>query len=260
MDEKKLILFPILSGLALIAILLAFLAPVYLLGGDITLIIGLFCFYVAAYFVVIFFNSALVYAVGQKIDGKSVSIMGSISFALSRLPSILGWAFIAATVGLILSILDSIAREQKGIGAIIARIIISIIGMGWALATYFVVPIIVFEGTGPLSAIRRSIDLIKKSWGEQAIGSIGIGGAFFILYLIGIIAIGISFFVLPVTMIIIIPLVICYFGVLFILQGALQGIFVTELYRYSATGQAVVFKDEIEAIRSKIKGPSQQVK
>jgi hypothetical protein len=255
MGEKKLLVFPLISGLALIAIFISFLLPAFAFNNDAILIAALFAFYLAAYFIVIFFNSALVHAVSQKIEGKEVSITGSISFTFSKIFSILGWAIIAATVGLILSMLRSQAQKNGGIGAIVASIAISIVGMAWSLATFFVVPIIVFEGAGPISAIRRSIDLIKKSWGEQMIGSIGIGGFFLILYLIGIGAILLSIFVLPQIMIVTIPLVVVYFAVLFILQGALEGIFVTELYRYSTTGQAVVFKDEIEAIRSSIKGP-----
>ncbi len=250
MSEKKLMVFPLLSGLALIAIFIAFLLPAYALNSDVVMIGALFAFYLVAYFVVIFFNSALVYAVGEKIDNKEVSIGGSISFALSRIVSIVGWSIVAATVGLILSMLRSQASKGRGIGAIVASLAISVIGMAWSFATFFVVPIIVFEGQGPFSAIRKSIDLVKKSWGEQAIGGLAIGGFFFILYALGIGLALLTAFVLPDALIVVIPVVIALFAVVFILQTALEGVFITELYRYSTTGQAVVFKDEIEAIKN----------
>ena len=250
MSEKKLLVFPLLSGLALIAIFIAFLLPAYALNSDIAMIAALFAFYLVAFFIVIFFNSALVFAVGEKIDGKEVSIGASISFALSRIVGIVGWSIVAATVGLILSMLRSQASKGRGIGAIVASLVISVIGMAWSFATFFVVPIIVFEGQGPFSAIRRSIDLVKNSWGEQAIGGLAIGGFFFIIYILGIGLALLTAFVFPGALIFVIPAVIVLFAVVFILQTALEGVFITELYRYSTTGQAVVFKDEIEAIKN----------
>jgi len=263
MSEKKLLAFPIISGLALIAIFIAFLLPAYALNSDIVMIGTLFAFYLVAYFVVIFFNSALVYAVGEKIDNKEVSIGGSISFALSRIVSIVGWSIVAATVGLILSMLRSQASKRGGLMGIAASLVISVIGMAWSFATFFVVPIIVFEGQGPFSAIRKSIDLVKKSWGEQAIGGLAIGGVFFILYILGVGALLACAYFLPEALIIVGPLVLAFLAVVFILQTALEGVFITELYRYSTTGQAVVFKDEIDAIKNSFQpkapqAPSQQ--
>jgi len=49
---------------------------------------------------------------------------------------------VAATVGLILRIIG----ERSDV---IGKLIIGLIGAGWSIATYFVVPIIAFEDVGP---------------------------------------------------------------------------------------------------------------
>jgi Family of unknown function (DUF6159) len=40
----------------------------------------------------------------------------------------------------------------------------------WAVATFFVLPIMIVEGVGVNGAFNRSKALMKKTWGEQVIG------------------------------------------------------------------------------------------
>ena len=103
MSEKKLLFFPLISGIFLIALLLSFIAPIFVFNSDAPLILFSAIFYFLSYFVIIFFNTSLVHAVNNKIEGKPVSLMESISFSFTRILNIIGWAAIAATVGMILS-------------------------------------------------------------------------------------------------------------------------------------------------------------
>ena len=142
MEDKKLLLFPAISSIVLIAVLISFIGPALLVDSDIVSY-GLFAlFYFASYATIIFFNSSLIYAASKKMDGQPVTLGESISFSMSRLVNILSWAAIAATVGMILGILRGQADEGKGIGAVIAKIVIGLIGLAWSLATYFVVPVL----------------------------------------------------------------------------------------------------------------------
>ena len=68
-------------------------------------------------------------------------------------------------------------RRSNGVLAGWERIIIRLVGLTWAVATYFVVPILAAEGTGPITALRRSVDLLKKSWGEGLTGNFVINAA-----------------------------------------------------------------------------------
>ena len=81
-------------------------------------------------------------------------------------------------------------RERGGIaGAIVA----ALGGMAWNIITFLVVPVLVVEGVGPIGAIKRSAGLLKKTWGEQVIGSAGIGLVFGLLGLaVGVVGIGLG--------------------------------------------------------------------
>ena len=43
----------------------------------------------------------------------------------------------------------------------LGRIVTSLVGLAWNLATYLVVPVLVIEGVGPVEAIKRSAGLLK---------------------------------------------------------------------------------------------------
>ncbi len=54
---------------------------------------------------------------------------------------------------------------------VVAALVARLAGVAWALATFFVVPVLAFEGLGPEAALRRSAALVRERWGE------GVGGA-----------------------------------------------------------------------------------
>src|SRR5690606_40814523 len=52
------------------------------------------------------------------------------------------------------------------------------IGLAWTLATFLVVPVLVSQNVGPIEALKESVSLLKRSWGENLAGNVGIGLAF----------------------------------------------------------------------------------
>jgi hypothetical protein len=79
LSEKKLLLFPLFSGIVLVILFALILVPTVFIPNNVIvgmMIIALvFLDYLASYFAVIFFNSALVHATRTKIENKSVSLM-----------------------------------------------------------------------------------------------------------------------------------------------------------------------------------------
>ena len=57
------------------------------------------------------------------------------------------------------------------------RSVASMFGVAWSIATFLAVPVLVVEGVGPIEAVKRSTQLLKKTWGEQIAGNLGIGAA-----------------------------------------------------------------------------------
>jgi hypothetical protein len=238
MDDKKLLVFPVLSGIVTILVILTFVLPLLVSGalmgisaaGPIAYYGILFLFYVVSYFVVIFFNTALISCVNAKLNGKDMSVGEGLSNSAKHLPAILGWAILSATVGLVLHILE----ERSGL---IGQIVLSIIGGAWALVTYFVVPVLILEDKGVFESLGESFALIKKTWGESIVGSAGMAVVFVI---IGVLAALLVFATLLLGNAVIFGAALVLFLVLLVLLAvvyyAMQGIFVTALYTYAKTG------------------------
>ena len=238
MDDKKLLVFPVLSGIVTILVILTFVLPLLVSGalmgisaaGPIAYYGILFLFYVVSYFVVIFFNTALISCVNAKLNGKDMSVGEGLSNSAKHLPAILGWAILSATVGLVLHILE----ERSGL---IGQIVLSIIGGAWALVTYFVVPVLILEDKGVFESLGESFALIKKTWGESIVGSAGMAVVFVI---IGVLASLLVFATLLLGNAVIFGAALVLFLVLLVLLAvvyyAMQGIFVTALYTYAKTG------------------------
>ncbi|MDP3565467.1 MAG: DUF6159 family protein [Methanoregula sp.] len=238
MDDKKLLVFPLLSGVVSLIVLLTFALPLLITDsfmsmsglGPVMYYGLLFVFYVVSYFVVIFFNTALITCVSARLNGKEATINDGLSNAVKHFGSILVWALISATVGLILQILE----DKAGF---IGQIAATLIGGAWGLVTFFVVPILILEDKGVVDSMKDSVSLIKKTWGESIVG----GGSIFLVFLvIGIVAcIGIfGIFVISQSFLLAIALLIIVVAVLAIVASAMQGIFVTALYTYAKTGTA----------------------
>lgn len=135
-----------------------------------------FSFYFCNYFVIVFFNTALV-ACAMKIMAGEVPTVGyGLKVAMKRLPQIMAWAFVSAIVGMIL---NAIENSHEKVGQIIAWIL----GAGWMILTFFVVPVIAVEGVGPFKAIKTSVSTLKEAWGDSIRGNFSMGLMTFIVTL-----------------------------------------------------------------------------
>jgi uncharacterized protein DUF6159 len=196
---------------------------------------GLFLLYVANYFVIVFFNVALVGVANSRLAGGTWTFRDGMELAWARKGTILQWALVAATVGMILKTLE----ERMGL---LGRIVMRIIGVAWALACYFVVPVLAFEDLTPIQAIKRSSKLFKETWGEKVVGGFSFSLVFFLLSLPGI-----GLFVLAMVaavdghsagiFLLGFAVMMVYFLLLSVVSSSVQGIFNAALYRYACFKQ-----------------------
>ncbi len=119
-------------------------------------------------FLSIFFNVALAGAAAAHFDGRPIGVREALGISWKRLGRIAQWSLLAAGVGLVL---DELASRIPGAG----RLASWLLGAAWSLATIFAVPLLAFEGTGPLETAKDSVRLIKGKWGEGITGLVGIG-------------------------------------------------------------------------------------
>ena len=248
--DKELIVFPILSTVAVLIVTASFALPMLFAGfadslfaGDsqvLGAIVG-FIFYVVQYFVIIFANSALVGAAMIRLRGGDPTVGDGFRIAFEHIGKILVYALISATVGMILRM---ISEKGKGIG----RFVSSIVGMAWNLATYLVVPVLVVEDCRPMEAVKRSANYLKKTWGEQIAGNFSVGLIFGLAFLLVIlIAVPVFYLVIMTESIALIVATAVVFLLVFVFLGlinsTLNGIYIAAVYRYAAEGETGGFFD-----------------
>ena len=119
-------------------------------------------------------------------------------------------------------------------------IVTSILGLAWNLVVFFVIPILILERTGPVTALKESTTMLKKTWGEKLILGLGIGVAMFVLGLILVIpfvlAIGFAVNSIWIGAILALLVTVVGFIALAIVSSALTAIYQTSLYLYARTG------------------------
>jgi len=144
-------------------------------------------FYVAGFAVVfvmtamaIFFNVALIHCALRAHTGETPSIRAGLAAAVSLLPQILGWALVTTTIGIVLNMITDALKDYLGfLGGLLG----GLLELSWAVITYFVVPVLVTEKVGPITAVKRSAAVLRSKWGESLAGEarIGLLGTLFFL-------------------------------------------------------------------------------
>jgi hypothetical protein len=260
-DDKELMVFPIVSAIGVVLVAVAFALPMLLAGvadgllaGGLGVfgIVALFFFYLATYFVIFFANSALVGAATIRLRGGDPTVGDGFRIAIRHVGAILGYAAISATVGVIMRILT---ERAGGLG----QLVISLIGLAWNVATFLVVPVLVVEEVGPLDAIKRSVSLLKGTWGEQIAGNLSISLIFVLLGLLALL-LGVPLIVLVASTQAVALIVLAAVLLIVVLVGlalvgsTLSGIFTAAVYHFAVTGETGgYFRQDLveEAFRSR---------
>jgi hypothetical protein len=251
--DKELMVFPILSFLACLVVLASFIVPAFVFipgvadffaegrnggeRGELQPLVyaGLLLFYFVNYFVVVFFNTALVSCALFRFNGGNPTVADGLRAAASRLPQIAAWALLAATVGMILR-----AIEEKV--DFVGKLVVSLIGLAWTVVTFLVVPVLAVEKLGPIAAVRRSTDLLRRSWGENLAGQFSLSAVGFLLGLPGILVVVLAGFLAAKTGSLVLALSIGGLGALYLIAlsiatSTIQQVFLAGLYLYAAQGK-----------------------
>jgi hypothetical protein len=250
-NDRSLVIFPILStAFALLALAAIWLPTAVVTGlsdgatfndGNPAYAIAVIATAYVSTFIAIFFNVALAACAVRSLRGEDTSVGDGLTAALRRIGPILGWSLVAATVGLILRVIED--RVPLG-----GKIAVWIAGAAWAIATFFVVPMIALEGAGPWRSLKRSVAVVKARWGEGAIGQVAISAVTGLVVLAIVVigaAGGFALFAAGLT-----PLAFAVAGiavaaviVVSIISSALNEIFRVAVYQYAVTGEAPVAFD-----------------
>lgn len=244
-QDKGLLVFPLLSALASVLLTVGFAVPFIVsdslraaFDGQNAAWVGAgvsFAFYLGQYFIISFANAALVGATLIRLRGGTPTYSAGLAVASRHIGALFVYALISATVGMVLR---SLAERAGFIG----RIIVSLLGAAWSIATFLVVPVLVSEELGPVDAISRSMALLKKSWGEQVVAGAGIGLVFNWLLLLSVLLFAggmwltAGVFNSPIATLPVVGLLLMWVLGLSLLRATLSGIFAAALYRFAAEG------------------------
>ncbi|MBI2665933.1 hypothetical protein HYX12_04895 [Candidatus Woesearchaeota archaeon] len=246
-QDKEILLFPLLSSIFSFILLLIFVLPFFLVvffeseevssAAPILVYGGIFIFYFLVTFFAIFFNAGVVHIAKTRFEGGDATFKDGIKAGFTHLGAIIKWALVSATIGLILNALESKARQEKGIGGIIAHIVITAI---------------VLKNIGPWEALKSSVSAIKKTWGESLIRFYGLG-----LIQGGFIFVGVIAFFIPGILLafffgsllfggIMIGLFTLYATIVGVIFSSANTIYNTALFIYADTGKVPkIFPPEV---------------
>ena len=137
----------------------------------------------------IFFNTAVVHCAAQYFRGESPSLREGLTRAWAVRWTVAKWGLVNATIGTVLLIAED---NIPGVGSLTG----SLLNMAWGLLTFFIVPVIVLEETDGLRpGLRQSGRVFRRTWGESASGTVGVGLALLPVGLAGAGALGYAYFV-----------------------------------------------------------------
>ena len=232
MQDKELMVLPLISG-SIMAAVVATLALGF--GLDTAkverhgwnLYLPSLLIYVVIYAIGIFFQAAVVAGATERMRGGDPTVGSALAAAGRRAGPILMWAIVAATAGMVIRMI----HDRIGF---VGKIVVSLLGAAWTLATFFVVPVLVFEDRSVRESFGRSVGLFKQTWGETVVGGTSLGAAATCAWLTLVAVAGLVAWLVGWIALVV-------FGVgailLMIFFSALEGVYVASLYRYATDGR-----------------------
>lgn len=216
--------------------------------------VTLFVYYLLVSIVSTYLGVALAAAAEQAIDGGKPTVSDGLAVARQRLGPIVQFSALNAIVGVIVSALRGGNDDGPNI---IGMILSSVIDMAWGVVTFLVVPVIAIKGVGAIDAIKESGSLLRKTFGEQLVGTGGMGLIMFLISLVvGAAGVGLTIllgelvggfgYVLGIALLFIGVAIVAVIG------STLTTIYKVAVYRYAETG-SVPDEFEIDLIRGAFK-------
>lgn len=238
--DSELLLVPVVATIVMVMLFGVFSIGMLISGiviaGESAATSGIM--FVAGVYLIASFSLALAQAVvtntvNERAHGRNATFAHSLGAAVRRFPALFVWALISATVGVVLRV---ISEQSERFG----RFGLRLLGAGWALATYFVVPAIIIDKKSALAALPHSTSVFRKAWGESLVTVVSLNLIFLVLHMLAILVFFGCFYVsveqsVPQLFVVAgIAYVIWLFGALSLKQ-VLDSVVVTLLYIYANT-------------------------
>lgn len=244
--DRSLALFPVISAVAIACAWVVVIGPgVALYATDVSKPVGIALWVVGGYvatFIGIYCNTALAAAAAEALEGRPAGVRDGFAAIRDRRGVIAQWALVQVTVGILLQLVQSLL-SQTPVGRVVATIFGALANAAWAIATFFVVPLIALEGVGPKDAITGSARLIRERWGEGLVGNGSIGGLVMLLGVLPAVGLGVlgaaAVGASTAGGVALIALAVVLFVAALIVGSTLTAIFRVALYRFASDDRVV---------------------
>lgn len=169
-NQKKLIVFPLAASIITLILLAFIVTPIttyektqialhknqahVIVWAYVIVLLFLF----VTHQVAIHFMAAMTHCVNQHFKGKPVKLSEGIKAANSHFIQLYNWNSYAGTIGIVINLTQRFLRPLSFYQKMFQ-------GLRWIIATYLVIPVIMANKTGPVKSIKRSAELIRKTWG-----------------------------------------------------------------------------------------------
>lgn len=250
--DRSLTLFPVLSFVTAAAAFVLVSAPGVAVAAVeeqewIAVPFLLVASYVAT-FATVYFNVALAGAAVKSMEGHDTNLGDGLAVARERRGLIAKWALVQWAVGLLIRVLQNLG-DRGGVGQLVSAVVSSLVGAAWAIASFFVIPVLALEGLGPKDALARSIAVIRERWGEGIVGHATIGGAVFLVGVLPALALGalgyVSLDAVPALGVALLAVAVLALIAVGVIGSALNVIFRLTLFRFATEGRGSgAFADE----------------
>ncbi len=226
-------LYPILSGIVGVGIM-AFTFLALFITVPLNFNNGYYVIYIAAFllaYILVTFLS-LLFLIGMLIgyrsvlDGQPMNIRESLSKAWEYKKQAFEWAIFYFIVTMIIR---AIERRFRGIASIL---IAAVASYAIAIATFFAIPVIIRNKTGPVETIKESTRFISKNFGRAFGGIIYVDLYTLVFTLGGLALIFLSlFFLLPILPLIL-TVAVALVGFILIVAGLIFNFIYINIYKY----------------------------
>lgn len=244
-SDKSLLAFPVISVVAAIVTMIIFFGggaavavainspwgalPLVIIGVYLLTVVGVFA------------SVALASCATEALEGRDTTVAQGISAARGRMKLIFAWAAVALFVGILISAIQSLLQQVAG--GVVSAIVGGLAGFAWAVATFFVIPVIAIEGLGPKEALKTSAHVVKERWGEGVVGSSAIGLiTFFVAILPAIVMMVLGFLLAGSSAVgggLLIAIGVLVFVIALLFQTTIMAVFRVALYRYATDDEVL---------------------
>ena len=231
--DREAYFYPILSGVVGVVIMTATFIALYLAvpfnfsnGNYVIYIVGFLIAYVVVSFLSIVFLMGMLIGYRSVLDGNPVSMRKSLSKAWEYKKQALEWAIFYFIVTMIIRMIE---RRFRGIATVL---IAAVASYAIAIATFFAIPVILKNRTGPVETIKESTSFIARNFGRTFGGIIYVDLYTLVFTLGGIIILILDFMFLFHVFSLILVLSVASAGIIMVVAGFILNFTYTNIFKY----------------------------